>query len=133
VRFDQYTGQTDNDARDRIKNDPPHILLTNYVMLEYLLTRPYERTLLQTATRDLHFLVMDELHFYRGRQGADVAMLLRRVQGRGGGNVQVIGTSATIASEGNREQRREAVAQVATRLFGVPVQARNVIDETLRG
>ena len=132
VRFDQYTGQTRNEDRERIKADPPHILLTNYVMLEYLLTRPFERTLLHTATRDLRFLVMDELHFYRGRQGADVAMLLRRVQGRSGGNVQAIGTSATVASEGNRLQRQEAVAQVATQLFGVHIAPTNVIDETLQ-
>ena len=64
VRFDQYTGQTSNEHRDRIIADPPHILLTNYVMLEYLLTRPFERTLLHTATHDLRHLVMDELHFY---------------------------------------------------------------------
>ena len=30
--------------------------------------------------RELAFLVMDELHVYRGRQGADVAMPLRRVR-----------------------------------------------------
>jgi len=132
VKFQQYTGQTRNDARQSIIDDPPHILLTNYVMLEYLLTRPFERTLLNTATHDLRHLVMDELHFYRGRQGADVAMLLRRLQGRSQAKVQVIGTSATVASEGDRQQRREAVAQVATRLFGVEVAPTNVIDETLK-
>lgn len=30
----------------------------------------------------LEFLVLDELHTYRGRQGADVAMLVRRVKER---------------------------------------------------
>ena len=33
VRFDQYTGQTRQEDRQRILDDPPHILLTNYVML----------------------------------------------------------------------------------------------------
>ncbi|MBC8281613.1 MAG: DEAD/DEAH box helicase, partial [Chloroflexi bacterium] len=132
VTFDQYTGQTSNEARQAIIDNPPHILLTNYVMLEYLLTRPFERTLLRAATHELRHLVMDELHFYRGRQGADVAMLMRRLQGRGQGNVQVIGTSATVASEGDRDQRRDAVARVATRLFGVDVSPSNVIDETLK-
>lgn len=132
VTFGKYTGETKIDDRPAILNDPPHILLTNYVMLEYILTRPAERSLLETATRDLRFLVMDELHFYRGRQGADVAMLLRRLQQRAGHDLQVIGTSATIATEGNRDQRRGVIAVVATRLFGVNVPAANVIDETLQ-
>ena len=32
VRFARYTGQENNEDRDRILADPPHILLTNYVM-----------------------------------------------------------------------------------------------------
>jgi ATP-dependent helicase YprA (DUF1998 family) len=132
VRFDRYTGQEREEERARILADPPHILLTNYVMLEYLLVRPTERSLLATATRDLRFLVMDELHFYRGRQGADVAMLLRRVQQRAGHDLQVIGTSATMTTQGSRDARRQAVADVGTRLFGVTVQANNVVDETLQ-
>ena len=64
VTFEQYTGQTMSENRQSIIDSPPHILLTNYVMLEYLLTRPFERTLLHTATHDLRHLVMDELHFY---------------------------------------------------------------------
>ena len=50
---------------------PPDILLTNYVMLEYLLTRPRERRELIGAARGLRFLVLDELHTYRGRQGGE--------------------------------------------------------------
>src|SRR4029077_17325271 len=37
VRFAQYTGQEDDATRDEIVNKPPDILLTNYVMLEYIL------------------------------------------------------------------------------------------------
>lgn len=132
LRFARYTGQENNEARQAILNDPPHLLLTNYVMLEYMLVRPYERALLQQTTRDLRFLVLDELHVYRGRQGADVSMLLRRVRQKAAQNLQLIGTSATIASGGNREERRSRIAQVGTTLFGVPVPAENVIDETLR-
>ena len=132
VRFDRYTGQEREEDRARILANPPHILLTNYVMLEYILVRPAERSLLKTATRDLQSLVMDELHFYRGRQGADVAMLLRRVQQKAGHDLQIIGTSATLATGGNRDERRETIADVASRLFGVTVPAANIIDETLQ-
>jgi ATP-dependent helicase YprA (DUF1998 family) len=57
--FKRYTGQDREEARNEILKNPPHILLTNYVMLEYLMLRPHERTLLSHATKDLRFLVMD--------------------------------------------------------------------------
>jgi ATP-dependent helicase YprA (DUF1998 family) len=43
IRFDCYTGQEKEEAKKRIQDDPPHILLTNYVMLEYMMLRPTER------------------------------------------------------------------------------------------
>lgn len=102
-------------------------------MLEYILIRPHERTLVQQATKELRFLAMDELHVYRGRQGADVAMLMRRLRQRAGNpSLQFIGTSATLVSKGSREARRGRIAEAASTLFGVPVPARNVVDETLR-
>jgi len=77
VRFARYTGQERGAAREAIRSDPPDILLTNYMMLELLLTRTEDRELLRAA-QGLRFLVFDELHTYRGRQGADIAMLIRR-------------------------------------------------------
>jgi ATP-dependent helicase YprA (DUF1998 family) len=133
VRFARYTGQEKREDREAILNDPPHLLLTNYVMLEYLLIRPHERTLLQQATRDLRFLALDELHVYRGRQGADVAMLMRRVRQRSARpDLQFVGTSATLATEGNRTERQARIAEVASTIFGTAVPPANVVDETLR-
>ncbi len=133
VRFARYTGQEKQDTRQRILDDPPHVLLTNYVMLEYMLLRPAERLFTDRATAALEFLVLDELHTYRGRQGADVAMLLRRVRERAGNpRLLHIGTSATMITEGKREERRRAVATVATKLFGAEVKPENVVDETLQ-
>src|SRR5262249_25613623 len=99
VTFARYTSQDRGKDRDRLVTDPPHILLTNYVMLEYMLIRPTDCSLLHQATRALKFLAVDELHVYRGRQGADVAMLMRRVRQRAGmANLLCIGTSATLAT-----------------------------------
>ncbi|MGH2947553.1 MAG: DEAD/DEAH box helicase [Solirubrobacteraceae bacterium] len=67
VTFRRYTGQESDEEREEILARPPDILLTNYVMLEYLLTRPYDRKLIRSA-EGLRFLVLDELHTYRGRQ-----------------------------------------------------------------
>src|SRR6185437_2356617 len=133
IRFDKYTGQEKDEARTRILNDPPHILLTNYVMLEYMMIRPTERVFTDRTTANLQFLVLDEMHTYRGRQGADVAMLMRRLRERSGNpKLLNIGTSATVASSGKRDDRRRAAAEVATKLFGTPVGSENVVDETLR-
>lgn len=133
VRYARYTGQDKEEARQRILNDPPHILLTNYVMLEYMLLRPSERVFTDRTLANLEFLVLDELHTYRGRQGADVAMLLRRLREHTGNpRLLHIGTSATMATEGKREDRRRTVAAVSTKLFGSDVKPENVVDETLR-
>ncbi|MGC4805725.1 DEAD/DEAH box helicase [Micromonospora sp. DT233] len=132
VTFDRYTGQESREARRRILSDPPDILLTNYVMLELVLTRHRERERLIRAASGLWFLVLDELHTYRGRQGADVAFLVRRTrdacQAR---HLQCVGTSATMTTDGDAARQRQVVADVATRLFGQPVWPEHVIGETL--
>jgi len=133
VTFARYTGQENEDERQQIIAHPPDILLTNYVMLELIMTRPRERQLIEQA-KGLRFLVLDELHTYRGRQGADVALLMRRVRNRletPTQPVQFVGTSATLASEGSYAEQRAQVAAVGTQIFGVPVEPQQVIGETL--
>ncbi|MEI7845696.1 MAG: DEAD/DEAH box helicase [Chloroflexota bacterium] len=135
VTFARYTGQESDDEKKQVMSNPPDILLTNYVMLELILTRPGERKTLINAAQGLRFLVLDELHTYRGRQGADVSMLVRRVR-----NIlnttwlQCVGTSATLSSAGGLEPLREKrdVAEVATKLFGDTVRPEHIIGETLR-
>lgn len=132
VTFARYTGQEQGEERERILRDPPDILLTNYVMLELVLTRPEERRKLVNAAKGLQFLVLDELHTYRGRQGADVAMLVRRVrEACQAPDLQCIGTSATMSSAGTPEEQRVTVAGAASRLFGAEVTPERVIGETL--
>lgn len=132
VRFQKYTGQEDFEKRDKIIADPPDILLTNYVMMELLLTRPQEKKLIEGAM-GLQFLVLDELHTYRGRQGADIAMLVRRIKDRlQTDNLQCFGTSATIASGGTYAEQQAEVAKVASLIFGTKLASENVVGETLR-
>jgi ATP-dependent helicase YprA (DUF1998 family) len=101
-------------------------------MLELILTRTDERDLVRAA-QGLRFLVLDELHTYRGRQGADVALLVRRTREACGAEaVQHIGTSATMATGGTFAEQRAEVARVATLIFGAAVEPRDVIGETLR-
>ncbi|MBM7278983.1 DEAD/DEAH box helicase [Gordonia rubripertincta] len=133
VTFRRYTGQEKKDEREQILASPPDILLTNYVMLELMLTRPRERQALINSAENLSFLVLDELHTYRGRQGADVSMLVRRLRGAVSSTaIQCIGTSATLAGPGTHSEQRQQVAELATRIFGVEIPAANVVGETLR-
>lgn len=131
----RYTGQESLEERQRIAANPPDILLTNYMMAELLLTRQddLDSQVVKNAT-GLEFIILDELHTYRGRQGADVAVLVRRLRDRCTPDKApiCIGTSATMASEGTEESRAVAVAKVATRLFGSEIGPDAVIDESLQ-
>jgi len=132
VRFARYTGQERDEQRQEIIANPPDIILTNYVMLELILTRPSEKNMI-AAARGLRYLVLDELHTYRGRQGADVALLTRRLRNACQTvDLQCIGTSATLAGPGSYEEQRREISDVATKLFGSPVLPEMIIGETLR-
>ena len=103
------------------------------MMLELLMTRQDEldRRVIGNCA-GLRFLVLDELHTYRGRQGADVALLVRRVRERlSPEKLHCIGTSATMASEGSLEDKSRVVARVASKLFAIDIPESNVIVETL--
>lgn len=132
VTFRRYTGQESDEERKEIIASPPDILLTNYVMLELVLTRPWDSQLI-AAAKGLRFLVLDELHTYRGRQGADVAMLVRRLrEACDATNLLHVGTSATLAGGGRWADQQSEVAAVASLLFGTEVKPERVIGETLR-
>lgn len=137
ITFARYTGETEEPERQKIRDDPPHILLTNYVMTELIMVRPEDRPLLEPkAPPDVpFFLVFDELHTYRGRQGADVALLVRRLRARlNRQRVIHIGTSATMVAHRHDtpEERRREVARFASLFFGRNIPAENVIEETLK-
>jgi len=129
----RYTGQESPAQREAIAQNPPDILLTNFMMLELILTRYEEvdRRVVENC-KGLEFLVLDELHTYRGRQGADVAVLVRRLRERlNACHMTCIGTSATMSSTGKQSERNKVVAEVASKLFGAKVSEYDVIGETL--
>ena len=133
VTFGRYTGQESQDERQRLAATPPDVLLTNFMMLELLLTRQddKDKAIVRNA-KGLSYLVLDELHTYRGRQGADVGILARRARECMSEELVCIGTSATMASEGRELERNGVVARVTERLFGTAISAANVITETLQ-
>lgn len=132
--FARYTGQESEDERKKIAFGKPDIIMTNYMMLELLLTRQEstDRDVIDNAT-GLEFLVLDELHTYRGRQGADIAMLTRRLKERTNPNGQIrcIGTSATMSSSQDSTDGKAEVAKVGSSFFGVKMKPSSIIDEKL--
>jgi hypothetical protein len=123
-------------SRDEIKGrEPgsrlPDILMTNYQMLELLLTRFEDRVLFpaEHAGR-LRFLVLDEVHTYTGKRGADVACLIRRLKQHTGsiGSLRCLGTSATVQN-GDGGDEREIISSFAGRLFGEPFSPEAVVRE----
>ena len=151
--FGQYIGQTPEDAknirrnaaartqdrlpgelvfRDEMRRAPPHILLTNYSMLEYLLIRPSESPLFDDG-RGVYwqFIVLDEAHQYRGVRGMEMGMLVRRLKQRlrDGGRkspFRCIATSATLSSSKGDDDKR-AVAEFAQELFGEPYSSSGIV------
>jgi hypothetical protein len=101
-------------SRAEMRDRPPHLLLTNYAMLEYLLLRPADLDLFEGAHGGhWSFIAVDEAHVYDGAKAAELAMLLRRLRDRvaGGQPLQCIATSATVGDD------PAAVTEFAQRLF----------------
>ena len=68
-----------------MRDSPPHLLLTNYAMLEYLLLRPADIELFEGKHGGhWRFVVLDEAHVYDGAKAEEVGMLLRRLRERVG-------------------------------------------------
>lgn len=148
ITFGSYTGQTEeeytkaltgyrslNEGRDPIPNElicrqqmkaaPPHILITNYAMLEYLMVRPDDDVFFQPHhTKNWKYIVLDEAHVYKGSTGIEVSMLLRRLKARlGKKDLQYILTSATLGSEDDNA----SVADFARNLCASAFRAEDII------
>jgi replicative superfamily II helicase len=158
VRVEQYDRSTSQAKRDEMRKNPPHILLTNYMMLEYLLVRPADREEI-FANHRCRFLVLDEVHSYRGILGSNIALLVRRLKvhlarARQDWKPEVpeaerprrypilvpVGTSATIKSIAEHglsrdevlRQRDEAVQEFFSTLTGVEKATIRVLGEELQ-
>lgn len=105
-------------SRRDIWDWPPHILVTNYSMLEHMLIRPTERNQVFVASSaKFKMLVLDEAHTYNGSTGSEVSMLLKRLKASmsiSDGNIRCIATSASLGEAAIDEQ----VKTFAGELFG---------------
>jgi len=109
---------------------PPHILLTNFAMLEYLLMRPHDSLLFDGVYGETwRFLVLDEAHVYTGAQGTEISYLMRRLKDRvcqsQAGKLLCIATSATIGAGDNESLKM--IAESFENLFGERFEKDDVI------
>ncbi|MFN2199309.1 MAG: DEAD/DEAH box helicase, partial [Anaerolineales bacterium] len=116
--------------RETMRLRPPDILLTNYKMLDYMLSRPNDRGVWsQNGAGTLRYLVVDELHTFDGAQGTDLACLIRRLKYRLEADRKqlcCVGTSATLGGPEGLTDLREYAAKV----FGEEFDAESVITES---
>lgn len=115
-------------TRKRMQNTPPHILLTNYAMLEYLLLRPTDSELFDGSNaKSWKFIVIDEAHTYKGSNGTEIAILLRRLKERinkhSDNKLTCVATSATLGSE----DAKDALATFAENIFDEPFMPEDIV------
>lgn len=91
-------------SRDLMNKKPPHILCTNYAMLEHMLLKPDNAKIFEN--NKFKFIILDEAHVYSGATGMENALLLRRLKARisRGQKIQFILTSATLGQKGKDEK-----------------------------
>ena len=105
-------------SREEIRKNPPHILITNYSMMEYMMLRHADLKIFNG--KKLKAIVLDEAHLYSGDLGNDINMLIRRVLARFGKEHKEVRFYATSATIGDNSP--ETLERAGAALFGVPVE-----------
>ena len=112
-------------SRDQMIATPPHILITNYAMLEYLMLRPQDSVFFDGEyAKYWKFIVFDEAHVYNGSTGIEVSMLFRRLKAKlGEQQLTYILTSATLGEKENDDE----VAEFAEKLCNAPFNKNDIV------
>lgn len=97
ARVGVLDGDTGERERQLIYESPPPILMTNpdMIHLGLMFSEPFKRIL-----SGVKYVVLDDMHVYTGVFGAHVHYILRRLRRFLGGDVVLIGATATIGNPG---------------------------------
>lgn len=93
----KYDGDVDKEEKARIRLAPPNVLFTNPDMIHYSILNTYQQW--TDFLKNLKYIVLDDVHVYKGYFGSNVANILFRLQKvikKAGGSPQYICTTATI-------------------------------------
>jgi DEAD/DEAH box helicase domain-containing protein len=94
-----YDGDTTPHRRKKIRTEPPQILITNPDMLHRGILAHHQSW--EAVLQDLAFVVLDEVHTYRGIFGSHVNQVIRRLKrlcGHYGAKPRFILLSATVSN-----------------------------------
>ena len=112
-------------SRKEIRSTPPHLLFTNYSMLEYLLIRPNDFAIFKPEMLgNWKFVVLDEAHSYSGSLGIELSYLMRRLIGLADKKPRFILSSATLGEEGKSEND---IVEFAKKLTSYPFEVSDII------
>lgn len=123
-------------TRKDVRNTPPHIVLTNPTMLEYILLRDSDSKLIRASKQSLRWVVIDETHSYTGAGAAELAMLLRRVLLAfkvDAQEVRFATSSATFGNGENKEQEENELKDFIAGITGLKTEQVEVIGGTRTG
>lgn len=127
-RFEIYDGDTPQHARRKIRSDPPEVLITNPDMLHLGILAHHEDW--EPFLSGLRWIVLDELHVYRGLFGAHVHHVLarlRRLARRAGGRPRFVAASATVGNPADFARRLTGEPFEVVGESGAPTAARDVV------
>lgn len=128
VKSEQANRPNEVLSREKMREEPAPILVTNGTMLEYMMVRQVDAPIIQKskAEKSLRWIVLDEAHTYVGSQAAELALQLRRVMTAFGvtpDDVRFVATSATIAGSDAEKQLKKFLSE----LSGVPQERIDVL------
>ena len=115
-------------SREEIRNNPPHLLFTNYSMLEYLLIRPSDYKIFNPEyLKNWKFVILDEAHTYNGALGIEFSWLMRRLTALCDKKPNFLLTSATL---GQKNRDENAIVEFAESLTSAKFNTDDIIFAT---
>ncbi len=104
-----FDGDTNQEDRRKILENPPQILITNFDVLHYHL---WHQTKFSSLLSTMKVLVVDEAHVYSGIFGSNVHYIIKRLKRICSNKIQFVAASATL----------EDAKNFCEQLFGVPMK-----------
>jgi len=142
ISYGVYNGNTDETAgvkdaqkrwpelisRKQIRETPPNILFTNPSMLEYILVRNKDVSLLKNSEGTLRWILLDEAHTLTGSSAAEMALLIRRIVDAFKVDVNQLRFAITSATVGNGEDTQNQLKLFMANLCGISEDQIKVIS-----
>ncbi len=123
-----YDGDTPDSARRKLRSDPPQVLLSNPEMVHLSLLPHHETWAAFWAS--LSYVVVDEVHTYRGVMGSHMALVFRRLRRmcrHYGSDPTFVFCSATVANPGPLAEDLTGLCVEPVLVSGAPTGPRHFL------